>query len=79
MLILHDIPLKDFEFWCGAKTVRHLITDKEMDELEDVLSELYPNGIDETTLNDIFWFDDDFIAEYLGYKDYNEFWKDRNR
>lgn len=79
MKIIREQSLQDFEFWGGAKVNRNLITDKELDELEDVLEELYPDGIDETDLNDIFWFDDDFIAEYLGYENFEQFWEDRNR
>ena len=36
---------------------------------EDILEELYPDGIDETTINDLFWFDRDVIASWLGYED----------
>lgn len=79
MKIIREQSLQDFEFWSGAKVNRNLITDKELDELEDVLEELYPDGIEETDLNDIFWFDDDFIAEYLGYENFEQFWEDRNR
>lgn len=79
MKITSWIDLKSFEFWSGAIQTRRLLTDKEMDELEDYFNEVYPEGIDETELNDIFWFDGQFIAEFLGYEDEEQFWEDRNR
>lgn len=79
MYIQTYIQLKDFDFWSGALVTRHLLTDDEMDYLEDILMDLYPDGIDETELNDIFWFDDEFIANSLGYDDYEQFWEERNK
>ena len=72
MKIYTDIPLTEFEFWAGAKdTVKHL-TDEELDQIEQILEEIYPEGLDETELNDIFWFERDLIAEWLGYENFDE-------
>jgi len=72
MKIYTDIPLTEFEFWAGAKdTVKHL-TDEELDQIEQILEEIYPEGLDETELNDIFWFERDLIAEWLGYETFEE-------
>ncbi len=55
-----------FEFWSGAADrVQHL-TDEELDTIERVLVAEYPDGITETELNDLFWFDFDFICELIG-------------
>ena len=72
MRIYTEQSLTNFEFWGGAKdTVKYLSLD-ELDSLEEMLEDLYPDGMDETTINDFFWFDDDTIAEWLGYKDFEE-------
>jgi hypothetical protein len=34
-------------------------------EFENLINELYPDGIDATTLNDILWFEDQWIFEML--------------
>ena len=34
-------------------------------EFENLINELYPDGIDATTLNDILWFEDQWIFEAL--------------
>ena len=79
MTILHDIALRDFEFWSGAKATRDCLSDSEMDILDELLEEMFPEGIDPTTLNDIFWFDTDYIAELLGYEDFNnDIWNARH-
>lgn len=70
MIITKDINLRDHEPWSGAKdTMRHL-TYSQMDQLEFILDELYPDGMTETQLNDVLWFEKDWIAEMLGYADW---------
>ena len=46
--------------------------------MADILEDEYPEGMDETTVNDIFWFEDDFIAECLGYDSYDQLWDERH-
>lgn len=36
------------------------------DELESLIEDLYPEGISETELNDLLWFDGDWLLESLG-------------
>lgn len=31
---------------------------------------MYPDGMSETELNDLLWFEDDTIAEWLGFEDW---------
>ena len=35
-------------------------------ELENILEELYPDGMTETELNDLLWFDSESVYEWLG-------------
>lgn len=78
MKIYKEQSLKDFEFWSGAiDTVEHL-TDLDFDNIEFALEELYPDGMDETEINDLFWFEEDFIAEILGYSEWDELEEDRD-
>ena len=72
MSVRKEVTLNDFEFWSGAKDrVKYLTTD-ELELIEAILEDIYPDGITETQLNDIFWFEDDAIAEWLGYNDFDE-------
>lgn len=43
-----------------------------LDAIENIIEDMYPDGADETTINDLFWFEDDTIAEWLGYNDFEE-------
>lgn len=79
MKIYSETSLRDFEFWSGARQTVELLTDEELDTIESILEDIYPDGIDETTVNDIFWFDDDFIAECLGYEDFETLYKERKK
>ncbi len=70
--ITKEINLQDFETWSGATdTVKHL-TNEELETIEQNIIDIYPDGMTETELNDILWFERDMIAEWLGYNDFDE-------
>ena len=74
MKIVKDVYADDVreECWSGAKdTVEHL-TDDEIDTILTILEDCYPDGMTDTQLNDFFWFEDDTIAEWLGYNSFDE-------
>jgi hypothetical protein len=72
MKIYSETSLSSFEFWSGAKDKAAYLTDQEMDQIESILEDAYPDGMTDTQLNDLFWFDDDTIAEWLGYSSFEE-------
>lgn len=72
MKIYEEKSLRDFKFWSGARDTVKYLTDDELDQIEAILEELYPEGMEDTQINDLFWFDDDLIAEWLGYNDFEE-------
>lgn len=69
--------LYNFQFWGGAKENANLLTLQEFEQIEFELSDIYPEGLEDVQINDIFWFDFDFIAQLLGYEDEEEFRKER--
>ena len=73
MKIYSEKSLADFSFWSGAKSTAQRIWDERgsegFDQLETILEDLYPDGIDETALNDLLWFEADTIYEWLGIDD----------
>ena len=70
MKIYSEKSLREFNFWAGAADrVKHL-TEDDLDRIEETLEEIYPEGMDETAVNDLFWFEEDTIAEWLGYDDF---------
>ena len=67
MKITSEMSLKNFKAWSGAKdTLNKLIELDKCDELEFILDDLYPDGLTDTQLNDILWFEDEWIFETLG-------------
>jgi hypothetical protein len=55
--------------WGGAGATAECIEEKgKGDEFVSLIEELYPEGIDRTTLNDILWFDYEWVFESLGIK-----------
>lgn len=69
--------LHDFNFWSGAKeNVKHLTKD-DFTVVELELEEMYPDGIEEIELNDLFRFDMDEVSKILGYDDFDDLKKRR--
>lgn len=75
MKITSEKSLFNFDFWNGAETTANELTNKEFNIIEAQLEDLYPDGIDETQLNDIFRFEQDFVAQMLGYDTWEAFEK----
>ena len=65
MKIITEQNLVDFKFWSGAVEHAKMLTASEMDYLQTMIEEFFPNGMDETDLNDWFWFDFDQVCEWL--------------
>lgn len=56
-----------FQPWAGAiDTYETIIENNCLSAFEAMIEELYPNGIEETALNDLLWFEPEFIFENLG-------------
>lgn len=65
--ITKTMDIYDFEPWSGAvDTYERIEREGKLDELDDVLDEVYPDGIDETELNDLLWFEPETVYEWLG-------------
>lgn len=64
MNITKELNLSNFEFWSGAK--EHNFTYSELKEIENSLEDLYPEGTTKTTINDLFWFEEEFLCECIG-------------
>ena len=61
-----NLTLRDFKAWSGAKdTQETILNEGKGEEFDSLIEELYPDGIEETHLNDLLWFSDEFIYESL--------------
>ena len=73
MKIYTEQSLADFKFWSGAETTAQRIWEERgtegWNELEAILEDAYPDGMDETELNDLLWFEPETIFEWLGIGD----------
>lgn len=59
--------------WSGAIDTYNTIEEAgKLEEFESLIDELYPDGIEEVKLNDILWFEDDWILEMLGLSEEEE-------
>lgn len=77
MKIYTEKSLRDFEFWSGAKDRAEYLTEKDLDIIESELELEYPDGMDETEVNDLFWLEEDYLAQILGYDSFEDLVNDR--
>ena len=66
MRIYTEKSLTNFEFWSGAKNNAEMLSVEQLEQVEAVLEDCYPEGVDETTINDLFWFDFETVLDWLG-------------
>ena len=67
MKIIIETSLRDFQAWSGAvETKNKIIENNKEEEFEELIEELFPNGVSATELNDFLWFDDEYILNCLG-------------
>lgn len=66
MKVYYETSIQDFEFWIEAKTHADMLTESELDQFEDFVNEAYPEGIEDTALNDWMWFDFESVCSVLG-------------
>ena len=68
-----NTTLVNFDAWSGAvDTKKRIIEECKADEFDNLIDELYPDGLSETALNDLLWFEEDWIFEMLGISDEEE-------
>ena len=72
MKIYSEKSLCNFNFWSGAKDNALKLTLELLDEVESMLEDIYPDGMSETELNDLFWFDFEQICDWLGIEEEKE-------
>ena len=71
MVYTVEESLRNFPFWSGAKDTAEQLTAEQLDQMESILEDCYPDGMTDSQINDIFWFECDWIAEQLGFADWD--------
>ena len=67
MKVYEELSLKDFESWSGATETKNIIINEGKEEdFEELIEELFPNGVSATELNDLLWFDQEYVLNTLG-------------
>lgn len=79
MKIVEYVSLEDFPFWSGAIDTAKYLAHEDFEVIEQFLEEtVSPNNLlTKTEVNDFFWFEENTIAELLGYDTFEALIKDR--
>ena len=73
MKISYELDLCNFDAWSGARyTLDRIIEEDKCEDLEFILEDLYPDGMTDTELNDLLWFEPEAVFEWLGISDEEE-------
>lgn len=73
MKIYYETNMEDFKAWSGAvDTLDAIKRAGKTEELENLMIEFFPEGSDETAINDLLWFDSEMILDSLGIRTYED-------
>ena len=79
MKIISEIgSLLDFEPWSYAVDRYETLTQGQLEQLDTELEMLYPEGMTDTQVNDLFWHDPDWLAELLGFRNWEHLERTNN-
>lgn len=69
-----ECSLDQFNAWSGGKdTLETLIERDDWEEVQTLIEEVFEETPTETEINDFLWFERDYIAEHLGYSDWEAY------
>ncbi len=72
-IIIDNLSITDFDAWSGAKDTKQTIIDNDKEnEFDNLIEDLYPDGLTDTQLNDILWHDSNWVFEMLGISEEEE-------
>lgn len=67
IIVNENMSLWEFEAWSGAvETQRKILDENKCDEFDALIEECYPEGLTDCQLNDLLWFESDWIYANLG-------------
>lgn len=74
MIYTKECGLEQFDAWSGGNDTLLVLVAKDLcDEVEMLINEVFgDNPPTETEVNDFLWFERDFIAEHLGYRNWDD-------
>lgn len=69
MIYKVEESLSNFEFWGQARDVAREFTDEQLEQLEDLISDMFCDDYPtDTQINDLFAYDSDYLKELLCWK-----------
>lgn len=66
MKIVKEMSLSDFMFWGDAQVFAKTLTEKEFNKVEENIENLYPDGLTDRALNNLFENEQDMVYSWLG-------------
>lgn len=70
---IYSEGIENYKPWSGAVGFYEEIVDAgNLNQLEFILEDIYPEGMSETELNDLLWFEEDTVREWLGMNEEEE-------
>lgn len=65
--VVKDMQFRDFQPWSGGKETYDIIMGEHKDtQMDAMLEEMYPDGITDSELNALLWYNKDEVLQWLG-------------
>lgn len=65
-IIIENETLENFQTWSGATATKNAIIDAgKSKDFDRLIEDLYPEGLTDTQLNDLLWFESEWIFKHL--------------
>ena len=73
MKIITETSLENFVAWSGGRDTLESLIDMDLCERLEyhIENDIFVDGCTDTELNDFLWFERDYIAELLGYRNWD--------
>lgn len=75
MITTHDFDIRT-DCWGGAADRIAELTNDQIDELESVLEDYFPDIPSDSDINDFIWFEDDVWKDWIGLNEDEDFYDD---
>lgn len=70
--------ITEFEPWSGAVRIYEELNNPQLEQLDRILEDAYPEGMTDTQFNDLLWHDSDWVAELLGFRNWEHLERTNN-
>lgn len=70
MKYIVEESISNFDAWSGGKYTKDELTEEQLNQVEELIDDIFSKTPTQTEINDFLWFERDTIAQHLGFSDW---------